>query len=112
MAGIDLTEVNARVTNAAHSLNMTRAWRTTNGAGWGIPPMSRSHPGFFREALPESHPEVLPPDRSRIYPSYTPYPLYQSDEAMAGGADHPKWCRPLSLPRDMGTTRLSDYCVM
>jgi hypothetical protein len=51
MAGIDLTEVNARVTNAAHSLNMTRAWRTTNGAGWGIPPMSRSHPGFFIKSL-------------------------------------------------------------
>jgi hypothetical protein len=51
MAGIDLNEVKARVTKAANNLNMTRAWRTTNGAGWGIPPMSRSHPGFFIKSL-------------------------------------------------------------
>jgi hypothetical protein len=51
MAGLDLTEVNAWVTKAANSLNMTRAWRTTNGAGWEIPPMSRSHPGLFIKSL-------------------------------------------------------------
>jgi hypothetical protein len=51
MVGIDLNEVKARVTKAANSLNMTRAWRTTNGAGWGIPPMNRSHPGFFIKSL-------------------------------------------------------------